>query len=803
MTKPVTKPMTCDNSTPIIVGVGDVCETLTDELLNDLTQASSALDLAAQAAQLALDDAQINAAQIDTLAVVRSMPDSVPLLSPPFGNSNNPPASIATRIAAQPSEMLYSKSGGDVPQRMVNEYAELLNQGAAQLVLIAGGEANATSKAALRAQQQLDWAEQYLTGSNSTNSNFTNSNSTNLGADLEGMFGVEEFRHGLLQPVNQYAVIENARRSQLKHSPAQHAKAMAELFAPLSEVAKNHPTAMFPHAFSATEIATVSEHNPYIALPYTKRMVAKDGVNQGAAVLMTTVGKARELAIAEDKWVYLHAYAQASDIALIKRPQLGDSLALRQTLQCAMQWAGLTADDLSVIDLYSCFPIAVELAKEALGISATSSLALTQTGGLPYFGGPGNNYSLHAICAVIRELRKQPTAYGLVSANGGMLQKHAVGIYSCRAAWQHCDSSELQATIDNQPQVPVESYPSGRASIESYTVSFARGKPIHAIVVGRTAQNTRFLANPYLGDAATMQELLEQDCLGKTIYLRADGQANSFAFTQAQLPRQPKPRLKSSYKACTVAVQQQVLEITINRPESHNALDPLANEELASVFDAYLADADLRVAIITGAGDNAFCTGNDLKYSASGQPVWLPISGFAGLTARVGRNKPVIAAVNGFAMGGGFEIALASDIVLASTQAQFALPEVKHGLIAGAGGVVRLSRQIAHKQAMEMILTGRSMSAQEARDLGLVNQVLEPSELLPSARELAQQIAANSPTAIQLSMQLLHATANQGDANIAAGAGSRDVLDSLITSADFYEGPMAFAQKRPPKWTNR
>lgn len=774
--------------TPIIVGVGDSCQRLNDTLLQDLTKALSAIDLAAEASQKALDDAGISSEQIDTIALVRDFDDSLPMQPTPFGRSNNPPGSLAKRIGATPATKVHGRGGGDMPQRLVNEWSECLYRGEAEVVLLTGAEAIATAKAAQKTKQTLDWSEDI------------GGDFIDQGCGIEGMFGVDEIKHGFVSPITQYAATENIRRSQLGRSVSEHMMAMGELFEPFTHVAVANPYSMFPVSHSAQEIATPSESNPWIDFPYTKHMVAKDGVNQGAALILTTVGKANALGIDNSKWVYLHGYAHSSDIPLLKRAKLNESVALKKTYQLALANAQISVDDISVFDLYSCFPIVVELAKDALGIGE-SKHALTQTGGLPFFGGPGSNYSMHGISATVRTLRDQPDAYGIVGANGGMIQKHAVGVYSCKAGWQRQDVSGLQEKIDAQEHVTLEAYPSGEGIIESYTVSFKRNKPVFAVAIGRLDNGKRFIANPLPSNPATVQRLLEQDCMGERIYVTSTGKSNSFAFDKSELPVKAAAAFKDEYKFCKVVINAHILEITINRPEVHNSLHPKANEELASVFDAYMADPNLRVAIITGAGEQAFCTGNDLKYSASGKPVWMPITGFAGLTARVGRNKPVIAAVNGFAMGGGMEIALASDIVVAVEHAQFALPEVKVGLIAAAGGVIRLRRQIPEKLAMEMILTGGAISAHKAQDYGLINHLVTANKLMETARNIAEEIAANSPTSIKLSMDLIAETANQGDANKAAGPSQ--VIDRLITSEDFYEGPKAFAQKRKPVWVNK
>ena len=208
--------------------------------------------------------------------------------------------------------------------------------------------------------------------------------------------------------------------------------------------------------------------------------------------------------------------------------------------------------------------------------------------------------------------------------------------------------------------------------------------------------------------------------------MRSFGPGNRVTVSRARMdelcPPQP-PVLRDSYEHVLVRRDGHLLEVTINRPESRNSLHPMANDELDHVFDAYFADDDLWVAILTGAGDRAFSASDDLVYSASAA-IWVPKNGFAGLTSRVSMPKPVIAAVNGYAMGGGCEIALACHLVVADATARFALSEVRVGLVAGAGGLVRLPRTVPPKVATEMILTGRRLTADEAVAYGLVNRVV-------------------------------------------------------------------------------
>lgn len=256
--------------------------------------------------------------------------------------------------------------------------------------------------------------------------------------------------------------------------------------------------------------------------------------------------------------------------------------------------------------------------------------------------------------------------------------------------------------------------------------------------------------------------------------------------------------------AALVERRGHVMLITLNRPDAMNAV----NGELSALVGAALADAeqdvDIRVVVLTGAGDRAFCSGADLKALARGESLFAAGNeawGFAGYV-RHPISKPTIAAVNGYALGGGTELALASDLVVAAESATFGLPEVKRGLFAAAGGVFRLPAQIPEKIALEMIFTGDPLDAHRAHTLGLVNRVVEDRSALASALELAERIAANAPLAVQVSKRVAKGIAG-GTIPAESGAWQRNTQEArrVMTSADVREGARAFAEKRRPVWS--
>jgi len=784
--------MDVPDNTPVIVGVGQAVDRLGSADYLGLSPA----DMAAAAARAAIADACAAndvAAAIDMVGGIRTFEDSTPMPAV-FGKPDKYPRAVARRLSLAPRVAILEQAGGQSPLALLTDMANRIARGEAQAALAFGSEAISTVRHLKSAGEHREWAET------------DEGEVEDHGLGIAGIVTRYNMAHGIAAAPPAYGILENARRARLGLGREAYRQEMAKLFAPFTAVAAANPwSSAATEPMQAADLAQVSERNRLIADPYPLKMVSRDQVNQGAAVLITSVAKARALGIPQEKWVYFHGSALASEPDIIERADMGASPAAKATLDSALASAGLGKEDIAHFDFYSCFPIAVFAgAVDALGLAPDDPRGLTVTGGLCYFGGPGNNYSMHAFATMTERLRVDPGTFGLVAVNGGFLSKYGAAVLSTvPAAWSPCEKESIQRRLDAAPRPRIARVAEGRATILSYTIHYAKGVPAQAIVVGELADGTRFLANQ--ADPETLAEAVEKDPLGREITVIHRPEGNRFAFDPVRLEAvypPVKPAFSDSYETLLVERRGRVLEVTINRPEQRNSISAQAHLDLDAVFNAYEADPDLWVAILTGAGDKAFCAGADLK-NAAGGGMAIPLSGFAGLVARR-RTKPLIAAVNGIAFGGGLESSFSCDMIVADPAARFGLTEVKVGLVAAAGGAIRLPRQIPRKIALEMLLTGRHMTAQEAERWGLVNRISAPGDALGEARAFAAEIASVSPTSVRLTMQIVQEGDQEPD-DIKATAATlhSTAIDDLSISEDMVEGLSAFAQKRQPVWKNR
>jgi acetyl-CoA C-acetyltransferase len=548
-----------DPRTPVIVGVGQSSERLGDPGY----RGRPAVDLAAVAVREALADAagtagavgealagpaegtagaippgtpapdtvRAIAAAVDTVAGVRQFENSSPGARAPLGRSDNFPRSVAARVGLAPERAILEVSGGQAPQHLVNEFAAAIAAGRAEVVLLTGAEAISTVE--------------YFAGKGGDDhgrpdfAEHADGSLEDRGYGLKGLVSRHLAAHGLTGAPSQYALIENARRGRLKLTREHYAAAMGALFAPFTRVAAANPHASAPVERSAAELVTPTEANRPIADPYTRYIVAREKVNQGAAVLLMSVAAARRLGVPEDRWVFLHGHADLRERALMERADLSKSPAAAMAARHAVEMAGIKVAELATIDLYSCFPAPVFNICEGLRILPDDPRGLTLTGGLPFFGGAGNNYSMHAIAETVQRARNEPGSFGFVGANGGIMSKYSAGVYSTEPVeWTADRSAELQAEIDASPAPEEARQADGWATIETYTVRHAHDGKRSGIVIGRLeADGRRFVAS---GDDDGLLDLLTSgEPFGARVYTRSFGTGNRVTTSDTRM-REPR-----------------------------------------------------------------------------------------------------------------------------------------------------------------------------------------------------------------------------------------------------------------------
>ena len=507
--------------TPVLIGAGQFT------YRGDPAVSPSPQALLKIAAERAGADAGIGAAglaAVDSLAVAGFTIDAQGSTRGGVPHSANPPASLAKALGATPRWAVYSNMGGNTPQYLVNTLAERIAKGETELALAIGAEfLGSAMKRLTKGLSFDDWkadAEQDLPAPE------------RIGDPRSGITPYER-RHGLDRPINIYPMFENALRARDGRSVEAHQQRLGRLFAPFTQVAAENPEAWFPVARTADELVTVSDKNRMVGFPYPKLLNAIMEVDQSAGVLMASVDKARELDVPEDKWVYLHGCADAADLWFpLDRQNFHSSPAMRLTGKRALEMAGVGLDQIDHFDLYSCFPVAVEIGAEELGLALDDPRGLTVTGGLPYAGGPGNNYAMHAIATMMGKLRARPGSWGLTTGNGWYLTKQSTGVYSTSPPskpFEREDPQLLQRQIDALPHPAVTETPQGAARIETYTVVHRREGPFMGIVVGRDEADRRFAAvTP--NDPQTLAGLERGEQVGRTgrVAQSPDGQTNVF-----------------------------------------------------------------------------------------------------------------------------------------------------------------------------------------------------------------------------------------------------------------------------------
>jgi acetyl-CoA C-acetyltransferase len=478
---------------PVIIGVGQ--HTNRSE---DLSDAREPLEMMALVACQAEEDSGVPGllAHVDSVRVVNIL----------AWRYDDPARQLAQRLGIQPREALYTTIGGNTPQWLANDTADAIAAGRVRLALIVGAEAIHSVRLARWQGVELHWTPRSAA-------------TPPMVGDPRAGLRDEEMKHGARVPVQVYPMFENALRAARSRGLEEHRQHLGRLCERLSRVAAENPYAWFRDGKSAQEIVTVCENNRMVGYPYTKYMNAIIEVDQAAAYLMTSAAVAREMGVPQERWVYLWSGADATDIWwFTERIDLHSSPALRWAGQRALGRAGLSIEEIDLFDLYSCFPSAVQVACDMLDIPEGDARPLTVTGGLPYFGGAGNNYCSHAIAAMAERLRREPEKKGLISAMGWFFTKHAVGVYSATPPareWTPRDDAREQQALESAPHPELAPEAVGEGVVEAYTVMYGRdGQPEQGVVVGRLADGRRFIANTE-ADASLLKSMTEREMVGE------------------------------------------------------------------------------------------------------------------------------------------------------------------------------------------------------------------------------------------------------------------------------------------------
>ncbi|MEM7459689.1 MAG: acetyl-CoA acetyltransferase [Pseudomonadota bacterium] len=497
---------------PVLVGVGQAVSHW--DGTQSPSEAPSPHSLNVEATQAALTDAGIDASEIDIILLARTNDDCYPKPRRPHGANLNYPGTLADEIGATPKELVYNISGGQSAQQSVNEAAARIHAGEADCILLAGSEATKASRAAERNGIDIDW------------SGASDQPVIDRGVGFD-VINQTEIAHGLYRPPWLYALVENAMAAEAGQTRTQRRAEMSKLWAKFAAVAKDNPYSQFQPNFDADFLATPSKANYPFADPFLKWHMAQDAVNQGAALILVSDAKADALGISQDKRVYLHGAGEAAEPAFTERPGFTKSWAMDVALDRALGQADKSAAEMDIFDLYSCFPCAVYSSTAALGIDPyTDPRSLTVTGGLPFSGGPGNNYSMHAIAAMADRLRAQPGAFGLVLANGGWLSKEAVGVWSTEKPGGFTPVEQMAKRSDDV-LVEIEDAP-GKGVLETFTVSHGRNGPDLGIILARTKDGKRFIAH---AKPDAMPRLLEEESpIGLSVQTETIDGRNLFSF---------------------------------------------------------------------------------------------------------------------------------------------------------------------------------------------------------------------------------------------------------------------------------
>lgn len=485
--------MSLDPTTPVLVGYGQVNQ-------RDENPDSEPIDLMEAAARAAAKPRVLKT--VDALRVVN-------VLSLPY---RDPGLLLAQRIDATTATTSYTPIGGNVPQSLVNQACLDIQHGRNAVVLITGAET-------WRTRSRLNARGKRLTGT-------VQDDSVPLAPrdpDFE-MAAPAQFKIGLIAPSHIYPMFEQALRIEGQATIEHHRRSIGELWSRFSKVAQANPHAWSREAVNPEQIWQAGTGNRMISWPYTKLMNSNNMVDQGAALVLTSVQKAVEFQIPKDDWVFPHSGTDAHDTYRIaERASFAGSPAIRLAGRRALELANIGIDDLNVVDLYSCFPSAVQVAAKELGLPLDDpQRPLSVTGGLTFAGGPWNNYVTHSIATMAERLTAAPGEIGLITANGGYLTKHSFGVYSTKPPKRQFRWDDIQPAVEAQPMVAAEDGWSGTGIVETWTTPMNRdGVPEKVFVAVRTPAGNRALA--VITDASQAEASIREDLAGANVAVKSDG----------------------------------------------------------------------------------------------------------------------------------------------------------------------------------------------------------------------------------------------------------------------------------------
>jgi len=491
---------------PVVVGVGQVSQRVAP------ADARAPIDLLADACRLADTDSGAARSLLNEAAVV-----AVAQIG--SWRYPDPGALLARRLGIEPRSTVVSTVGGNSPQLLVNEMADRIQRNELDVAIVGGAEAMHTRWRARREPRvDLTWE----TGDDPPCPSV-------IGDSRPGASDYEAV-HSALAPPMVYPLFETALRAAAGRSVDDHQRHVSELWARFSAVAAGNPDAWSQRAFTAEDIRGVSADNRMVCFPYPKRMCANIDVDQAAAILVCSYEAARAAGVPDDRVVFLHAAAEVHDhYFFTERWSLADSPGIATAVGDALDAAGITLDEISRFDLYSCFPSAVQVAARALGLPADDPRGFTVTGGLGFAGGPVNNYPTHAIARMVQLLRSDPMTFGCTTALGWYITKHACGVWSTSPpvnGFRRVDPAVSQVKVDATPGRDVAGLIDGPVTLEATSVAFERdGTPSLGIVTALTGDGRRAMAN--IRDRDALHALTTEAHEGRTVRVSNDGTTNT------------------------------------------------------------------------------------------------------------------------------------------------------------------------------------------------------------------------------------------------------------------------------------